>query len=44
MPDDLIEQARVDRRPFAVTSFAEAERGDRAYWRPRTPDERLEAL
>jgi hypothetical protein len=36
-------QARVDRRAFAVTSFAEAERADRAYWRSRTPDERLEA-
>jgi hypothetical protein len=44
MPDNLIDQARVDRRAFAVTSFAEAERADRAYWRSRTPDERLEAL
>ena len=44
MPDKLIDQARVDRRAFAVTSFAEAERADRAYWRSRTPDERLEAL
>ena len=44
MPDNLQEQARVDRRAFAVTSFAEAERADRAYWRSRTPDERLEAL
>ena len=44
MPDNLLDQARVDRRAFAVTSFAEAERADRAYWRSRTPDERLEAL
>ena len=44
MPDNLPDQARVDRRAFAVTSFAEAERADRAYWRSRTPDERLEAL
>jgi hypothetical protein len=44
MPDNLQEQARVDRRAFAVTSFAEAERADRAYWRSRTPDKRLEAL
>ena len=44
MPDNLLAQARVDRRAFAVTSFAEAERADRAYWRSRTPDERLEAL
>ncbi len=44
MSDNLPDQARVDRRAFAVTSFAEAERADRAYWRSRTPDERLEAL
>ena len=34
----------TDDRAFAVTSFAEAERADWAYWRSRTPDERLEAL
>lgn len=28
MPDNLLAQARVDRRAFAVTSFAEAERAD----------------
>lgn len=44
IPDNLPDQARVDRRAFAVTSFEEAERADRAYWRSRTPDERLEAL
>ena len=33
MPEYLIDQARVDRRAFAVTSFAEAERADWAYWR-----------
>ena len=44
MPDNLIEQALLDRRAFAVTSLAETELVDRAYWRSRTPDERLEAL
>ena len=36
MPDNLLDQTRVDRRTFAVTSFAAAERADRAYWRSRT--------
>jgi hypothetical protein len=44
MPDNLLDQARVDRRAFAVTSFAEEELGNRACWRSRTPDERLEPL
>jgi hypothetical protein len=44
MPDNLLDQARVDRRALAVTSFTEAERADRAYWHLQTPDERLEAL
>ena len=44
MQDNLLAQARVDRRIFSVKSFEEAERADRAYWRSRTPDERLEAL
>jgi hypothetical protein len=33
MPDNLIDQARVDRRAFAVTSFAKAERAYRSgFW------------
>jgi hypothetical protein len=31
MPDNFMHQASVARRVFAVTSFAEAERADRAY-------------
>jgi hypothetical protein len=44
MPKQLTDEVRVDRRAFSVTSFAEAEQADLAYWRSRTPDERLEAL
>jgi len=44
MPKQLLDEARVDRQAFEVTSFAEAEKSDREYWRSRTPDERLEAL
>ncbi|HOC57683.1 MAG TPA: hypothetical protein PKI20_18840 [Verrucomicrobiota bacterium] len=44
MPKTLLDEARVSRQAFAVTSFAEAEEADRKYWRARTPDERLEAL
>ena len=44
MPKQLLEEARVNRRAFEVTSFAEAEEADRKYWRSRTPDERLAAL
>ena len=44
MPKQLIEEARVSRRAFEVTSLAEAEEADRKYWRSRTPDERLAAL
>ena len=44
MSEQLLDQARVDRRAFSVTSLAEAEAADLAYWRQRTPDERLEAL
>lgn len=44
MADQLLEQARVDRSVFAVTTVQEAEREDRAYWKSRTPDERLAAL
>ncbi len=44
MQDNLVDQTRVDRRPFDLTPFAEAEPADRAHWRSRAPDERLEAL
>ncbi len=44
MPKQLLDEARVDRRAFSVTSLAEAEKADLAYWRSRSPDERLEAL
>lgn len=35
---------RLDRSAFSVTSFAEAEEEDRAYWLSLTPQQRLEAL
>jgi hypothetical protein len=44
MRGKLLDNVRVDRTAFRVTSFAEAERADREYWRSRTPDERLAAL
>lgn len=44
LEQQLIDQAGVDRTVFSVTSLAEAEQADLAYWRQRTPDERLEAL
>ena len=44
MPNQLLDEAHVDRRVFSVTSFAEAEQADRTYWRSRTPEQRLEAL
>jgi hypothetical protein len=44
MSEQLLDQARVDRTAFSVTSLIEAEQADLAYWRQRTPDERLEAL
>lgn len=44
MGDQLLDQARVDRSQFSVTSLSEAEAKDLAYWRSRTPDERLAAL
>jgi hypothetical protein len=40
----LLDQARVDRSAFSVSSLTEAEEADLTYWRQRTPDERLEAL
>jgi len=36
--------SRLDRSAFSVTSFAEAEEQDRAYWLSLTPRERLAAL
>ena len=44
MADTLLNQARVNRAAFSVTTLAEAERADQAFWRSRTPDERLAAL
>ena len=44
MPKQLLDDARVNRVAFEVTSFAEAEKADLEYWRSHTPDERLEAL
>jgi len=44
MPEQLLDQARVDRNAFAVETLADAEKTTLAYWRQRTPDERLEAL
>jgi len=44
MSEQLLDQARVDRTAFSVSSLAEAEQADLEYWRQRTPDERLEAL
>jgi hypothetical protein len=44
MGDQLVDKARVDRTGFCVTTVAEAEVSDLAYWRSRTPDERLAAL
>jgi hypothetical protein len=44
MSEQLLDQARVDRSAFSVSSLGEAERATLAYWRQRTPDERLEAL
>jgi len=44
MADTLLQQARVDRTAFSVTTFEEAAKANREYWRSRTPDERLAAL
>ena len=35
---------RLDKSAFSVTSFAEAEEKDRAYWFSLAPQERLAAL
>ena len=44
MSKKLLDQAKVDRTAFTVTSLAEADKEDEACWRSRTPDERFEAL
>jgi hypothetical protein len=44
MPKQWLDEMRVDRQAFEVTTFAAAEEADLQYWRSRTPDERLEAL
>jgi hypothetical protein len=44
MPKQLLDEARVNRQVFEVTSFAAAEETNRQYGRSRTPDGRLEAL
>ena len=44
MSKTILETASVARDAFHVTSLAEAEAEDLAYWRSRTPDERLAAL
>jgi hypothetical protein len=44
MPKQLLDEARVSRQAFEVTTLAEAEKADLQYWRSRTPDERLAAL
>jgi len=44
MPKQWLDEMRVDRQAFEVTSSAAAEEADLQYWRSRTPDERLEAL
>ena len=44
MVEKLLDRARVDRTGFAVTTLREAEEADLAYWRSRSPEERLAAL
>jgi hypothetical protein len=44
MPKQLLDEVRLSRQAFEVTTFAEAEAADQKYWRSRTPDERLAAL
>jgi hypothetical protein len=44
MSKTVLESVRVARDAFHVTSLEEADREDLAYWRSRTPDERLAAL
>jgi hypothetical protein len=44
MAETLLKEARVDRSAFSVVSMQEAERGDKEFWRSRTPEERFVAL
>ena len=44
MSKTILEAVRVARDVFEVSTLAEAEKQDLAYWRSRTPDERLAAL
>jgi hypothetical protein len=44
MSPKLLNQAKVDRKEFAVTTLQEADKLDEEYWKSRTPDERFEAL
>jgi len=44
MTETPLNEAHVDRRAFSVVALGEAEQADLAYWRSRTPDERLAAL
>jgi len=44
MSNRLPNETRVDRSSFSVVMLAEADASDLAYWKSRTPEERLEAL
>jgi hypothetical protein len=44
MSEKLPDHAKVDRSAFTVVGLKEADAADEAYWKSRTPDERLEAL
>jgi hypothetical protein len=41
---DLVQSSKMDKTVISVMSFAEAAEDDRAYWRSKTPEERLAAL
>ena len=40
----MFNEMPLDRRVFEVIALEEADRVDQAYWRSRTPEERLAAL
>jgi len=42
-PDDLVSTTRLDRSAFEIVSLDDAG-DDVAYWRTKTPEERMEAL
>lgn len=44
MSDRLPNEMRLDRTALSVVALAEADQADQAYWRSRTPEERLAAL